>query len=271
MKLCNFIQFIGFFITVRASNDFESGNFELKEKGEDYYDKLPVYDSYNSENFELEERRYKGIIKLTYSQITTDFTRREIHSRLQYYGCHCFPNGKRKVGAIGSKFVDSQDELCMKLALCHRCVKLEFDDVIDTNDSGYATFIDELTSEITCLDDPNSDNPLQRAKNALCQCDKEFAVNLGGIWSDNNFNQYYWLQPRQVDKYPNIERFDINDGSCKLVSDGESTGFIDSCCGDYPFKKPFSSAKKQCCDSGIVANLLEMCCDDGTASINCFM
>lgn len=142
---------------------------------------------------DIEERRFKGIVKLVMNQIDTNFSTKEIFSKIQNYGCHCFPGQTREVGSLGSKYVDPQDQLCMQLASCHRCVQLEFNHVtdFDTDTSGYSTSLDPTAKTIECTNNPNSNNDEERAKYSLCQCDKHFAEQLGNIWEDDNFNQFF--------------------------------------------------------------------------------
>lgn len=219
----------------------------------------------DSSEFDVEERRFKGIVKLVYNQITTSMDKGEIFSKIQNYGCHCFPGQSREVGSLGSKFVDDQDELCMKLASCHRCVELEYGHVedFDADNSGFSTDLDPVAKTITCTNNPLSNKDEEKAKYALCQCDKYFAEELGKIWDDSKFNQFFWVAPKQVKKYPDVVRFDPTDANfCKQRGSSQGDGNINECCGSYPNVKPYNSQKKGCCGGSITNLLMETCCND---------
>lgn len=209
------------------------------------------------------ERRYKGIIKLVTSQVTTTHTKKELFFRLQNYGCHCFPDKSRTAGAMGSKAVDEKDSLCSELAQCHRCVEMEFPD-IDTTNSGYGADIDDVTKAITCKDNEGT------GKHAHCLCDSHFAVQMGAIWDDADMNPFFWRSPRQIKKFPDVVRFDPTDAQyCKQKGGDTGMGVVDECCGNYPYSKPFNSNNKHCCESGALASLIEICCDDGSVGVTC--
>lgn len=210
---------------------------------------------------EIGERKYKSIVKMAHGQSTTSYSPKEYFSRMQNYGCHCFPGQTRAAGGAGGAGVDEQDELCRQLARCHRCVSLEFDD-IDVNKDGYKWELDG-DNKIVCKDNNNA------AKMALCQCDAKFSMDFGAMWDDSTFNEYYWLAPGQIKKFPNVDRFDYDDTCPQNDGAGDASGNVDACCGTgYPNMTPYNTAHKECCVSaGITFNAVtHECCGNGSVA-----
>lgn len=214
---------------------------------------------------ELEERKYNHIVKMTYKIIKenagTAFSLREIFKRIQNYGCHCFPGQTRDAGGHGPA-VDAQDALCRNLARCHRCVSMEHGDAIDVNDTKYRFHF--VNGDLTC--ERNTAKGWHQSKRDLCECDAQFARDLGSMWNDNNFNNFYWLLPAEMKRplhkrHPDhVNKFDI-DATCVMNQSGKA----DACCGSYPNILPYDSADKSCCHSTNLYNAaFSECCVDGT-------
>lgn len=210
---------------------------------------------------DVDARKYKSIVKMAYSQATTAFTTKEYFSRMQNYGCHCFPGQTRAAGGAGGAGVDEQDELCRSLARCHRCVSLEFDD-IDVNKDGYKWELDG-NNNILCKD---NNSP---AKRALCECDSKFSSDFGAMWSDEDFNEYYWLAPGHVKKFPDVVRFNYDDTCPQNDGTGDASGNVDACCGTgYPNMTPYNTENKECClSAGQTFNpTTHECCGNGSVA-----
>lgn len=221
-------------------------------------------DEYDYDYYGPEPRRYRHIVRMAYTQTTTNLPFKALYWRMQNYGCHCFPGSSKAAGGKGGAPVDAQDTLCKELADCHKCVSLEFGDLIDVDKSGYKWDQDAQTGELTC---GRNKDP---AKLALCKCDSKFAADFGNLWTDDSFNKYYWLSPRQVAKYPDVSRFDPVD-TCQSFGGGTGRDHAnDKCCGlDYPDRIPYSSGYRSCCESsGILYNpMFETCCDGRIESV----
>lgn len=73
---------------------------------------------------------------------------------------------------------------------------------------------------------------------------------------------FFWVAPKQIKKFPNINRFDPLDGNfCKIKGSSQSDGSIDECCGDYPAVRPFNSSNKGCCSGTIFNKMGQECCN----------
>lgn len=207
----------------------------------------------------LEERKYNHIVKMAKSQMNTKYSLRQIFKMLQNYGCHCFPGQTRAAGGHGPA-VDEQDSLCKDLARCHRCVEMDHGaDQIDVNDDKYRFNV--VNGAISCA--RNTEKGWHQSKRDLCECDAAFANAIGAMWNDDNFNEYYWQNPKDMKlinkgKAPN-DKFDMV-GTCQVIGGGKA----DSCCGSYPARFPYESSEKQCCQSTEAYNpVTQECCDNG--------
>lgn len=209
---------------------------------------------------ELEGRKYNHIVKMVKKMATTNWSLRELFRRIQNYGCHCFPGQTREVGGHGPA-LDQQDVTCRTLSRCHRCISMQYGD----NTQNYRFL--HKNGDIDC--ERNLVNGNGQAAYDLCQCDAQFARDIASFWKDEDFNNYFWLKPNQMNKP--IERRDPehqskfsedNPGICDPVVIESKA---DECCGSYPFRYPYDSDDKSCCDNSDIFNpLFSECCDDGT-------
>lgn len=209
---------------------------------------------------QLEGRKYNHIVKMAKSMMTTKYSLRQIFRMLQNYGCHCFPGQTRAAGGHGPA-VDAQDSLCKDLARCHRCVGMEHGDVIDVDESKYRFNV--VNGDISCA--RNTEKGWHQSKRDLCECDAEFARKIGQIWSDDDFNDFYWLHPKDMKKIaknkldPEPAKFDM-DATCGIIGGGKA----DACCGSYPNRFPYDSNDKSCCNEDTIFNhVVSVCCEGG--------
>jgi hypothetical protein len=200
-------------------------------------------------------KKYSHIVKMVRSQVAgkTAWSDKDISKRIQNYGCHCFPGMTRVAGGQGPP-QDERDDLCRTLSRCHKCVE---------NDHGISSFSSEWDenigkyrwdlqgdNSITC--DQNND----QFKKDLCECDSQFAMDLGAMWDDSNFNFAIW-----ENKHNTLFNFDAAGTCVKMIGDA-----ADDCCGSFPLRFPYNSATRSCCaPSGKTFNSMsEECCNDGT-------
>merc|ERR1712110_75959 len=105
----------------------------------------------------------------------------------------------------------------------------------------YLYTIDHNTKEITC----NADQASCRYEK--CECDKQFAIALGEIWSDDDFNEENWLNRKNVARRTN-QGLPLLDVDSVCVKDPDQTNYVnDQCCGNVGHKVPFSSQRFSCC------------------------
>ena len=167
--------------------------------------------------------------------MTTSFTFDEFNKRLQNYGCHCFPGNTRIAGGKGAP-VDQSDELCRELARCKSCVEMTY----PGHDADQGKFKYSINGgAIDCSE--NTDAKLDQ-----CLCDKHFAEQLGNIWTDAGFNEFYWSN-----KHNSAATFD-RDATCVA---GPSGNTQDACCGASPLWRPYSSTAFECCTNGSIASI----------------
>jgi len=171
---------------------------------------------------------------------------------IQNYGCHCFPAYTKSVQGIG-QHMDIMDLTCKSLGRCHKCVTLEFNEECDTVVGKYKYSVNSTDKTIDC-----TANTVP-CKLAQCECDRQFAINLAKVWKDDEYNYFYWLNKRNIDREGGV--FDV-DSSCVPRNRRRAP---DACCGhDYPFKVPYNSFEQQCCESaGVPFGIGKECCDDG--------
>lgn len=207
---------------------------------------------------ELAPRRFNSIISMAYSQVTTSYSRGDFEERASKYACHCFPGDTKAAGGQGPA-LDAVDAVCKKLSKCHKCVLLEFGEgSIDVDDGRY-NWEQANDGSLDCS--KNNDGTVRRA---LCECDKQYANEMGSVWDDSAHNEFYWKNNRHARQNPTFDK----DATCVPPGNG-GTGKADSCCGSaFPAMEPYNSAQKGCCSvSGLVYNgLTHECCVDGSIS-----
>merc|ERR1712134_2874 len=194
------------------------------------------------------ERTENPTMKMALQLIKSRYPSKLIEKMLQNYGCHCFPGMSRIAGGMGPA-VDDKDMACLKLTRCHKCIELDYEGQCDPYFSSYEFSIKNST--IVC----ENEDPCRQS---LCECDKNFAEEIAGIWDDKQFNRFYWLNPRNVQSTGVFEFRDV----CIAQ---ESISVPDKCCGNGFRRKPYDSGVWTCCDSAgkLFDHGLQECCEDG--------
>jgi len=210
---------------------------------------LPILD-------DIDEKKFSGLIDMTYNLITTSLSLSEFKQKIQYYGCHCWPNGKNEPGGKGTP-IDAIDSVCRKNHRCKQCVDIDYPGQCDTNQGRYRWKIEN--NEIIC-DSANS--PCQ---NSQCLCDKDFAENIALHWDDATYNPFYWKHPTDNTMPVTFNR----EGTCSVSGIGYE---LDACCGEkYPQRYPYSTKRHDCCQSS--GKLFDpstfQCCSDGKVRPSC--
>jgi len=250
-------------------------------------------------------RRFNTIVNMAFNSVNTNFNRHDFEDRIKKYGCHCFPGSnkdedpKRRHAAMGrGQAVDAIDSVCQKLAKCHKCVELRFPGEIDVNDGRYNPYSDDGQT----LDCSNNKNAARRA---LCECDVEFAINLAPVWIDENHNEEFWQNNRNLRRRESmgLSTFDydatclasnrnVDSGNPNSAANSNGPAQVhradlllqmaplpnmrppvlgedpDTCCGSEYIA--YNSNVRSCCLSGLVAKVYDpnvyQCCDDGVKS-----
>jgi hypothetical protein len=203
----------------------------------------------------VDQRKLSHVMAMSYNQVSTAHSQTIFGKMLLNYGCHCFPDSGRSMKAVAGQGPpqDDYDSLCRKLARCHRCIEMDWPESIsldwDTNNGRYRYQIGSDGS-ITC--NGNADPE----KSALCECDAEFARELGSTWQDDKFNRTLWDNKNNND-------FTLES---EFVCTKNGNQLNDECCGSYPNRMPFSSDSIECCavGNGIFNVAFQECCADGS-------
>jgi len=196
-------------------------------------------------------RKFSYLGHMVYSQLNTTMSSGDISKRIVSYGCYCFRDGNSGTDAsFGSgKPVDAQDRLCSNLMKCRRCIQMDYGhSECDVHMEKYNFDINPTTNAITC--DENQD-PCRVNK---CECDKAFAEDLAKIWKDEDFNEFYWVNTRNV-RRRNKRNQEIFQGeqACKNSEDEKLRA--DDCCGEVGRRMPYSLMRHDCCDNNRLAGI----------------
>lgn len=207
-----------------------------------------------TESGEITERKFNSIVSMAYSQINTSWDRKTFENKINKYGCHCFPNGSKAAGGTGPA-VNSVDSACKQLYKCHKCVQLTFgDNAVDVDQGRYTWGINDDGS-LNC--EKNNKNA---SRKALCECDKAYAENMKLVWSDDSYNDFYWLANKHSKKNPTF----VYDDTCVSAGNGDGNG-ADTCCGiDFPKMEPYYSGDRGCCQETVYNKFTSECCSDGS-------
>lgn len=190
-------------------------------------------------------RKFSYLGSMVYSQLNTTLTAGEISKKIVSYGCYCFRDGNSGTDAsFGSgRPVDAQDRLCSNLMKCRRCIQMDFgsDDSCDVHMEKYSYSIDTDSRLITC----NNSDPCKQEK---CECDKAFAEDLGKIWNDATFNEFYWNNNKNV-RRRNKRNEETFDAEANCINNEESRLRANDCCGEIGRRMPYSTDRHDCCNN----------------------
>jgi len=205
-----------------------------------------------------QSRKFSAIVDMIAYTLTTTHEPSVLSKMIQNYGCHCFPGYTRSTGGLGAP-VDDLDNECRKLYRCKKCVNIEFPGaVLDVDQGKYKYSVNSVTG-INC----NANT--EAGKLAQCECDKEFAIELGTFWQDSNYNKHYWTNTKNVNQLANAGT-PIFDKSSTCIATGANDA-PDACCGDsFPSKIPYSTTTRSCCSASAKTYdpVTSTCCMDGT-------
>ena len=177
----------------------------------------------------------------------------EVLSKVQKYGCYCFPDerfgpGNRNLLGNRGTPVDSFDRLCLHLYRCHRCI-YDFDHSSENceNESKYRSFFNDAIGAVECSP---ANSPCQMAQ---CECDRDFVVKVADLWTNQDdsrnanfvYNRYYWKDFNNQKKGPTFGY------RAECVSKGDKSNTADGCCGPPGSKRPYNSMIASCCMDSI--------------------
>jgi len=187
-------------------------------------------------------RKFSYLGTMVFSQANTTHTSGDISKRIQEYGCYCFRDPKSMGVLFGAGApVDDQDRFCRNLMQCRKCIDMDYPGQCDVDIEKYLFTIDSSTKEITC--DPNQPS----CRFEKCECDKQFAIEFGKVYSDDSYDEFYWLNKKNVQRRNNrgdpVFDADLN---CQK---GDETGPSDGCCGEVGQRMPYSQLRHDCCNN----------------------
>ena len=154
----------------------------------------------------------------------------------QNYGCHCVPEGSRKIAEMGyGEPVDAVDASCRSFHQCYRCLDDEHSDEAEgcSGDQTRYKFKGSISStgerEATCSNTPGS------CKYNVCQCDLELAKRLSTAVTEWDVSHH--------------SKFGGFDREATCIKNGQGNGHeFEECCGDkntFPLNQIRRS--NQCC------------------------
>merc|ERR1712110_62938 len=205
-----------------------------------YFLALSIYAQDSDLSDEVGSKRFRSIKAMVNGMVTSN--KSDIMKYLTSYGCHCYPDRSKAVGGNGSP-VDALDAACRDLYRCKRCIEMDGGEC----DVDFGTYHFRIENgRVDCS--RNADCELNQ-----CLCDAKFAKEVSDLWSDNDFNTHYWLNPKNMRKQQNngTPVFDA-DSVCIAPGPGYAPN---ACCGDYPNRRIYSSTVMDCCDDGSLASV----------------
>lgn len=180
---------------------------------------------------------------------------------LRDYGCNCFPEDENAEwdGIAIYQFeshgepVDELDSACKEAYKRYRCFTHDVDNGLLSDATscmpGMEFEFHMSSNEIICgpPEDPeyalNSD--LNGCKLAACEIERAFSYRVFNIVGNELNPSGKKLRFREQ----NAHNFGTHGrGECKAQTGGDK----DSCCGEFPNRKPFNSDMASCCDGDIV-------------------
>lgn len=165
-----------------------------------------------------------------------------LFERYCFYGCHCIPGYPIHDSAAGKGAPqDGIDSTCSNLRQCYLCANNEEKDNQDKECDGVTMsyswkFLDNdndgKTDDIQCLNQENS------CRWKLCQCDRQFALELRN--HEEEYNQ----------EFSEEAGFD-REGICTAGPPGPET--IRKCCGNYKnnFRLIYNAQHQECCSDSM--------------------
>lgn len=203
---------------------------------------------------DLCDRNIRDVMYMIHDAVDTQLSVRDLLYRMKSYGCHCFQSGRGNSDVSGTgPPVDAIDAACQSLQKCRKCVGIDFPTheggkEFNNHDGTYHTNHDQQSASTAgagfvrqCLADRNNE-----AEQALCECDLQFAKDLGNAWSDDAHNGFYWLTSRNV-RNRNGDVFD-HEATCQCQG-SNCNRHADACCGGgYPFMYPYQTSTNVCCN-----------------------
>lgn len=179
---------------------------------------------------------------------------KEFINKVNQYGCHCWPSETKEHLTGQGKPLDEIDSACWELRQCHKCISINYvegetrPDGCDPVTTKYKAKISRDENNglaITCSNQLNGKkNNNGDCKRSLCECDKAFAASFADSFA--TWSADVWKLEESQTYNDMCQR--PNGGQQRLLNSGP-----DSCCGTYPYVKPFNSATHSCIDN-VVTN-----------------
>lgn len=151
----------------------------------------------------------------------------------QNYGCHCIPEGSRKIGQAGyGEPVDAVDASCRSFHQCYRCLSDEHSDE-EEGCNGEDVRYKFKGSNVNGVKTVQCTDPVGSCRYNVCQCDLALAQKLQTavlVW-DVKYHQ----------KQGDFDRA----GNCHKSGGGNN---FEECCGDkFTFPNNMIRRSNQCC------------------------
>lgn len=190
-------------------------------------------------------------------------------SHLSNYGCYCMARqDSTDIRPNTGQAVDAVDKACKRAHHCYQCAELD-NQCRHKNIRYTYNLIENPTfpgnkdlRDIECTNDPSTDYHFDKCGRAICECDRQFALDLKEAITDWN-PKFHW----------NAGNFDVHSGCPNKKCVGNECNIDRSgpteCCGQSDgFRFPFHSngGIRKCCGSKTYNSQLQNCCEGQVVS-----
>lgn len=172
-------------------------------------------------------------------------------NRVNNYGCHCWPNNRNKEHLTGyGQPLDAVDTVCHELKQCHKCINVDYP-VSEARSKGCDPVTTKYKAKLVKKDgglEIECTNTLNKrktnngdCKRSLCECDKAFAEQFSASFKE--WNKETWNLNDSYETY------------CQRAGGlpERSMAGPSECCGNFPLRRAYNPANKQCVDGQIQA------------------
>lgn len=194
---------------------------------------------------------------------TCPYSAGKFYKALHNYGCNCYPDNFVKQSAIendqwshmgaNGKPLDWIDRACLDVHDAYRCMLDDYNNGLIVQDTEFGcyegmgfVYHTDASGDIICGPESNpnyANNNKNGCRLAACQIERNFAYALRETLED----PVTFFKDNKKIMYDHY-----NDDTMCFRTGSVDTLPRDSCCGEYPSRRPFSSVTHDCCLSGDV-------------------
>jgi len=171
------------------------------------------------------------------------FTKASWKAQFMDYACYC--NSRVLGGGNPPTGEDANDDLCNSLYKCYKCINVDYDHTgqYAAEVMEYTAHYDAVDKEIKCTNNQHNHN--EECPHNICQCDRKFITGLLTNYKDcvteRNVSKCYNPALQHSNGFDRFECFGFQEQQMVVN---------DVCCGEYPWRRPFSESRHECCADG---------------------